>query len=49
MKSEEIKNLFDKFESIACEYDADEVSEKVDRKSSKVDRKVDRKLRGEWR
>ena len=21
MKSEEIKNLFDKFESIACEYD----------------------------
>ncbi|MCQ2299031.1 MAG: hypothetical protein MJZ81_02770 [Bacteroidales bacterium] len=46
MKSEEIKNLFDKFEAIACEYDADEVSEKVDRKSSKVDRKVDRKLRG---
>ncbi|MCQ2259630.1 MAG: hypothetical protein MJZ41_16840 [Bacteroidaceae bacterium] len=23
MKSEEIKNLFDKFESIACEYDGD--------------------------
>ena len=43
MKSEEIKNLFDKFESIACEYVADEVSEKVTENHIRVIEKVTEK------